>query len=110
MKFDFSNPMFPKPKTEKRRGLLRWQEELEHTRVHFGRLLHNTPRIHVRRLEWSETRGYIDIVFNIRILYFAACVEIADFTADTYAYACHGGKQQHRYDKRRFVFQLAACV
>lgn len=64
MKFDFSNPMFPKPKTEKRRGLLRWQEELEHTRVHFGRLLHNTPRIHVRCLEWSETRGYIDIVFN----------------------------------------------
>lgn len=64
MKWDFSNPMFPKPKTEKRRTLSRWQEELEYTRVHFGRLLHNTPRTCVRCLEWSETEGYIDIVFN----------------------------------------------
>lgn len=64
MKWDFSNPMFPKPKTEKRRSLSRWQEELERTRIQFGRLLHNTPRTCVRFLEWSETEGYIDIVFN----------------------------------------------
>lgn len=64
MKWDFSNPMFPKPKTEKRRSLSRWQEELEYTRVHFGRLLHNTPRTCVRCLEWSNCNGCVDIVFR----------------------------------------------
>lgn len=64
MKWDFSNPMFPKPKTEKIHSLTRWQEELEHTRVHFGRLLHNTPRTCVRCLEWSNHNGCVDIVFR----------------------------------------------
>lgn len=58
-------------KTEKRRSLSQWQEELsrgkeelEYTRIHFGRLLHKTPRTGVRCLEWSEADGCIDIVFN----------------------------------------------
>ncbi len=64
MKFDFSNPMFPKPQTEKRRNLLRWQEELERTRVQFSKLLFNMPRLNVRCLEWSNRNGCIDIVFK----------------------------------------------
>lgn len=64
MKFDFSNPMFPKPKTEKRHSLLRWQEELERTRIQFGRLLCTTPRVNVRCLEWSDHKGCVDIVFK----------------------------------------------
>lgn len=65
MKWDFSNPMFPKPRTEKRRSLLRWQEDLERTRVQFSRLLCNTPRLTVRCLEWSDHHnGCVDIVFK----------------------------------------------
>lgn len=64
MKWDFSNPMFPKPVKEKRHSLLRWQEELEGTRVRFGRVLSTTPRISVRYLEWSNLNGCVDIVFK----------------------------------------------
>ena len=64
MKWDFSNPMFPKPVTEKRKSLLRWQEELEYTRIHFGRLLHQTPRTNVNYLDWSDRNSCVDIVFN----------------------------------------------
>lgn len=64
MKWDFSNPMFPKPMTEDRHSLLRWQEELERTRVRFSKLLFNTPRLNVRCLEWSNRTGCVDIVFK----------------------------------------------
>ncbi|WP_147615104.1 hypothetical protein [Treponema pectinovorum] len=64
MKWDFSNPMFPKPKTERRRSLLRWQEDLERTRIQFGGVLSNTPRLSVRCLEWSDRNGCVDIVFK----------------------------------------------
>jgi len=64
VKWDFSNPMFPKPKTERRRSLLRWQEDLERTRIQFGWVLSNTPRLSVRCLEWSDRNGCVDIVFK----------------------------------------------
>ena len=64
MKWDFSNPMFPKPAAEKRSSLQRWQADLERTRIQFGRLLHNTPRTNVRCLEWSGHNACVDIVFN----------------------------------------------
>ncbi|MCM1321630.1 MAG: hypothetical protein NC041_07150 [Bacteroides sp.] len=64
MKWDFSNPMFHKPKAEKRRRLLQWQEELEHTRSQFGRLLCNTPRTNVLRLDWSDHNGCVDIIYK----------------------------------------------
>lgn len=64
MKWDFSNPMFPKPVSKKRHNLLMWQVDLEHTRISFGKTLFNTPRINVRCLEWSKKDGCIDIVFK----------------------------------------------
>lgn len=64
MMWDFSNPMFPKPRAEKRRSLVRWQVELERTRESLERSLRAAPNSNVRSLEWSEKRGCIDIVFN----------------------------------------------
>ena len=64
MKWDFSNPMYPKPVKEKRHSLLRWQADLEQTRINFGRVLFKTPRVNVRCLEWSDHKGCVDIVFK----------------------------------------------
>lgn len=64
MKFDFSNPMFPKPAAKRKARLVRWQEDLERTRSRFERFLRSLPELNVRALEWGGAPGSVDVVFR----------------------------------------------